>query len=224
MDLLHPRQAYHRAHTDEFGNFNNDALELSSIRSLRTGKSDYTIDHIYNDSKKSGDNHAAYSELSLTEYGHDYHLREVETDQIPLIRPSKRDGWFSGWRTGAYSAAGLALVSLGINVVAAVWLKRHPNASSNLVEVYKGDCGQVSRMDMWIHLLINIISTLLLGGSNYCMQCLCAPTRPEIDKAHGKGRFLDISVPSYRNLSSIAWPRVIMWWILGLSSIPLHLM
>lgn len=219
MDLLHPRRAYHRAYTDDFSNGNDDIIELSSIRSLRNAKSDYTINSSYNDSKKGN-----YSELSLTEYGNDFHLRGADTDQVPLMRPSARERWFSGWRMGAYCAACLALISLIINMAAAIWLRRHPNATSNLVEVFNGDCNEVSKMDMWIHLLINAISTLLLGGSNYCMQCLCAPTRAEIDKAHEKGRYLDVGVPSYRNLSSIAWPRVIMWWTLGLSSIPLHLM
>lgn len=216
MELLHPRRAYQRAYTEDA--VNDDGIELSSIRTLRSAKSDYTIDGSFDDSK------GGYSELSLTEYGNDYHHRGLGSDQIPLIPPTLRERWTSGWRLGAYSAACIALVSLIVNMAAAIWLKRHPDASSNLVEVYNGSCSEVSRMDIWVHLLINAISTLLLGGSNYCMQCLSAPTRREIDKVHAKGQYLDIGVPSYRNLSSIAWPRVIMWWILGLSSIPLHLM
>jgi len=159
----------------------------------------------------------------LQEYSSDYHLRS-NTDQIPLIQPSTHAKWFSGWRAGAYSAASLASCSLVINFTAAVWLSRHPDSDSNLVEVYKGSCDSVASMDTWVHLAINALSTLLLGGSNYCMQCLCAPNRKEIDKAHSRGRFLDIGVPSFRNLSSIAAYKVVMWWILGLSSIPLHLM
>ncbi len=202
MDILHPRRAYHRADTDDTGN--QDGIEMLSVYSSKAdSKPDYTEIH---------------------EYGSDYHLRAPDKDRQPLLEPSTRARWFSGWRTGAYSAACLALFSLIINIAAAAWLKRHPGANSNLVEVFNGSCDKVSNMDIWVHLLINAISTLLLGGSNYCMQCLCAPNRQEIDRAHAKGQFLDIGVPSYRNLSCIAWPRVIMWWILGLSSIPLHLM
>lgn len=56
------------------------------------------------------------------------------------------------------------------------------------------------------------------------MQCLSAPTRKEVDEAHAQGKWLDIGVPSVRNLTNIAKPRVAMWLGLGLTSLPLHLM
>lgn len=74
------------------------------------------------------------------------------------------------------------------------------------------------------HLVINILSTLLLGACNYSMQCLSSPTRAEIDKAHNKGVWLDIGVPSVRNLRRLSTARVTLWWLLAISSIPLHLL
>jgi hypothetical protein len=56
------------------------------------------------------------------------------------------------------------------------------------------------------------------------VQCVSAPTRVEIDRFHQKGKYLDIGVPSVRNLRAIPWSKVALWWTLGLSSIPLHLM
>lgn len=217
MDLLQPRRAYYRANSDD--PYSRDAIELSSIN---TDTGDSKSQH--STYKTNVDAKHDYLEIPVSEYGNDYHLRASDPDRLPLLQPSTTARWFSGWRTGAYSAACLALASLVINSAAAAWLKHHPNADSNLVEVFNGSCNAVSRMDIWVHLLINAISTLLLGGSNYCMQCLCAPTRAEVDRAHAKGRYLDIAVPSYHNLSSISWSRHLMWWILGLSSIPLHLM
>jgi hypothetical protein len=73
-------------------------------------------------------------------------------------------------------------------------------------------------------LLINALSTILLSASNYTMQCLSAPTRSEVDDAHSTGKWLDIGVPSVRNLGRIARKRVILWWLLGASSLPLHLL
>jgi hypothetical protein len=122
------------------------------------------------------------------------------------------------------SAAGLSLISLSINLGVGLWLVVHPKKSGGLIEVYRGECETAKQLSIWVHLAINILSTLLLGGSNYCMQCISAPTRKEIDKAHAKGRYLDIGVPGYRNLQSIAVHKCVMWWILALSSIPLHLM
>lgn len=168
---------------------------------------------------------ATSSKQPPSEFDDHVHLCSTKEDQRTLSQCSKTAICFSGWRAGAFSAACIALLSLLINIVAAVWLQGHPdNSSKQLVTVFRGDCDTVARMDIWVHLLINVLSTLLLGGSNYCMQCLSAPTRSEVDKAHASGNFLDIVVPSYRNLRHIAWFRVLLWWMLALSSLPLHLL
>ena len=52
------------------------------------------------------------------------------------------------------------------------------------------------------------------------MQCLGSPTRDEIDKAHAKGRWLDIGVPTMRNLLNINAKRTVLWVLLALSSAP----
>src|SRR5579862_4466400 len=67
------------------------------------------------------------------------------------------------------------------------------------------------------------------GASNYTMQCLCAPTREEVDRAHMRGAFLDLGMQSLWNIENFnQWklgrPRVLMWWTIGMTSIPLHLM
>ena len=56
------------------------------------------------------------------------------------------------------------------------------------------------------------------------MQCLSSPTRSEIDKAHSQGIWLDIGVPSVRNLRRLSTARIVLWWLLAFSSIPLHLL
>lgn len=83
---------------------------------------------------------------------------------------------------------------------------------------------QQKNVGFWLHLIINILSTLLLGASNYSMQCLSSPTRSEIDKAHRQKLWLDIGVPSVRNLRRISASRIALWWLLAASSIPLHLL
>ncbi|KAH8589005.1 hypothetical protein B0O99DRAFT_582222, partial [Bisporella sp. PMI_857] len=86
-----------------------------------------------------------------------------------------------------------------------------------------GECNSIKKYNTGYHLAINILSTLLLGSSNYIMQCLSAPTRAEIDKAHMKGIWLDIGIPSLKNLKLIGQKRLILWIFLGVSSWPLHL-
>ena len=73
-----------------------------------------------------------------------------------------------------------------------------------------------------MHLVIDVLSALLLRASNMCMQLLAAPTRPEIHRAHNDFYRLDIRVPSNRNLEYISRERLIVWVILGLSSVPLR--
>ncbi|KIW75837.1 hypothetical protein Z517_10582 [Fonsecaea pedrosoi CBS 271.37] len=212
MDFFEPRRAYKRAGTDY--------LELKST-------------------EVELDQHTLASKASFTTT-----YTSATRDQSPLIAdysdPIRTDPSYfsgkslrhrfltlpkglSGWRTGAITAALLGVVSFLINLVVVSWLTARGQGAS-LVEVYSGHCGKVESLDIWIHLAINTISTLLLGGSNYCMQCLCAPTREDVKRSHARGVYLDIGVPSVRNMRSISSHKLILWLALGLSSIPLHLM
>ena len=51
-------------------------------------------------------------------------------------------------------------------------------------EIFRGDCHKASRLSSSIHVLINLLSSLLLSASNLCMQLLAAPTRTEVYQAH----------------------------------------
>lgn len=77
---------------------------------------------------------------------------------------------------------------------------------------------------MLLHLVINALSTLLLSASNYAMQCLSSLTRKEVEKGHRHYIWLDIDVPSVRNLRRISRGRATFWWLLGIPGIPLHLL
>lgn len=155
-----------------------------------------------------------------------YGVNPVSGDALAsaLNNPSPTRRQFTGWKVGATSAAVVGLATLVVNLAALGWLQRHPNVDSGLVEVYHGDCRQVERLQIWSHFAINALSTLLLSGSNYCMQVLCAPTRSELDRVHARRRYMDVGVQSVRNLRYVSPYRAVVWWTLGLSSIPLHLM
>jgi hypothetical protein len=116
------------------------------------------------------------------------------------------------------SASMVATIVLLTNFVGTLVLAKAYKESS----IYRGDCNRTSAISTGIHVLINILASLLLGASNLCMQLLVAPTRSEIDKAHRKQIWLDIGIPSLRNLPHIARRRRVIWWILGISSLPLH--
>ena len=120
--------------------------------------------------------------------------------------------------------AGLAAMVLVINLIFTIWAVAKSGVQDGLGTLQEGSCKRTMRLTNRIHIAINVLSTLLLEASNYSMQCLSAPTRYEVDKAHSRGIWLDIGVPSVRNLRRLSTPRIVLWWLLAISSIPLHLL
>lgn len=137
---------------------------------------------------------------------------------------SRRQKYFQGWRVGITACAVTTGAVLVVNTVLTIWASKRYNLSNFIGTIHEGNCDQAERLDLWLHLAINVLSTLLLSASNYSMQCLSSPTRAEINKAHREKRWLDIGVSSVRNLIRISWRRLTLWSCLVLSSIPLHLM
>lgn len=131
---------------------------------------------------------------------------------------------FNGYRSGVICCAWISGLVLLLNLVFLLSAFGVSDTVNGVGVLYSGSCNKSSTLGFWIHLLINILSTALLGASNYTMQCLSSPTRAEIDTAHSKGKWLDIGVPSVRNLRSVARHRQILWLALAISALPLHLL
>lgn len=116
----------------------------------------------------------------------------------------------------------VAVVVLVINVAATVYFKVKWKTTADLGTIYRGKCSKAQQLSSRLHVVINILSTILLSISNVCMQLLAAPTRQGIDEAHGKLIWLDIGVPSFRNLWYINIKRRVILIFLAVTSIPLH--
>ena len=136
-----------------------------------------------------------------------------------------REVWrkLNGYHFGVMCCAWTSAMVLVINLSATIWGVKKFGIIDGLGTLQIGDCNTTSRIGFWLHLIINGLSTLLLGASNYSMQCLSSPTRSEIDRAHRKCIWLDVGIPSVRNLRRISWSRIGLWWALAISSVPLHL-
>jgi hypothetical protein len=132
------------------------------------------------------------------------------------------------WITGVYACARLGACVFLINVISisvAAGLSTKYGTISELSKskvIYRGSCSAVKKWDVAVHLIINVLSTSILGASNYCMQSLVAPTREEIDVCHAKGEWLDIGTASWRNLFKIGRLRVGLWIILMITATPFH--
>ena len=131
----------------------------------------------------------------------------------------------SGWRFGVAASAMATFVVMIVNITFLALAVQHsdPPLHDGAGTLVNGNCTTVKDLGTWLHLAINALSTILLSASNYTQQCLVAPTRKEVDVAHGKRDWLDIGIPSMRNLSRISKRRMFLWFTLGLTSIPLHL-
>ncbi|OJD36457.1 uncharacterized protein BKCO1_110001 [Diplodia corticola] len=150
---------------------------------------------------------------------------------LKKVRPSVhrqrtfRQQHLSGWRVGAIGAAVAAAVVLVLNISATLWVTFSPFPKKDGIgTLLEGSCADVKQSSRWIHLVINILSTVLLSCSNYCMQVLASPTRDEIVKAHNRRFWLHIGVPNLRNLLYIAKDRRNLFLLLAVSSVPLHLL
>ncbi|KAH7385720.1 hypothetical protein BKA66DRAFT_440890 [Pyrenochaeta sp. MPI-SDFR-AT-0127] len=132
---------------------------------------------------------------------------------------------YHGWRMGVLSCSCIVGFVLCCNIallIAGFYSKAGFN-KDGVADLIAGEEDVITRWNTMLHLLINILSTILLAGSNYTMQVLSSPTREEIDNAHKRGDCLEIGLLSFRNLRRISGKRVLLGTVLALSSIPLHL-
>ncbi|KAL4736185.1 hypothetical protein BDV11DRAFT_207832 [Aspergillus similis] len=129
---------------------------------------------------------------------------------------------FGGWKATLYLGSATSFTVLILNLAMVCWASfRHSDQGQNVL--YSGNCDRAKELGTCVHLLINVLSTLLLSASNFGMQCLSAPTRKDIDRAHANNEWLDIGVHSIRNLRKIPRFRMLLWLSLVLTSVPLHL-
>ena len=110
-----------------------------------------------------------------------------------------------------------------MNLIATILGTQKFRIQRGLGTIQDGSCSTTTIFGFWLHFIINGLSTLLLGASNYSMQCLSSPTQRDVDRAHRQIIWLDIGIPSVRNLRRIASSRIALWWLFAISTIPLHL-
>lgn len=129
---------------------------------------------------------------------------------------------YTGWRAGVRYFSGIALSVLVINLTSLVWAVARYGSEDGISILYRGNCHKARSLITVLHLIINLLSTILLNASNYTMQCLNSPTREAVDRAHAEKIWLDIGNPSWRNRKFVPRLNKILWFTLAFSSIPLH--
>ena len=179
-------------------------------------------DNDYDRGQARGGGRSRSSSIQLLPLGSEF-TRE-QPNSLSVWKPV----WYTGWHTGVLACATsvtiVLLINISLTVYAATNSEHKTERERGIGTLYSGSCDKSRTIGLWLHLGINVLSTVLLSGSNYTQQCLAAPTRSEIDAAHARRRWMDIGVPSVRNLFRIKAERAYLWIAIGITSIPLHLL
>lgn len=80
----------------------------------------------------------------------------------------RRNVLFEGWKFTVFLAFIASLIVLFFNVGFVLYSTTHNDGKANTT-LYEGNCEKVHRLSIGFHLLINTLSTVLLGASNFGM-------------------------------------------------------
>ena len=53
-----------------------------------------------------------------------------------------------------------------LNIIVTIWAISNHKLEEGFAQLFQGSCAEVANMSLWIHLAINVMSTLLLSASN----------------------------------------------------------
>ncbi len=135
---------------------------------------------------------------------------ETAVSEHDLARETSRSRGSSTPQLKIVAFAVLAFLVLIFNTVVLILMgiKSQTNRGLDLIPtIFEGTCDKSRKFSFWIHLLINVLSTILLMGSSDAMQTLTLMF---------KRRSAAQNQPS-----SSGW---LLWAILAISSTPLHLL
>lgn len=140
------------------------------------------------------------------------------------LRFSSATGWRQAAHVNCTILAAMSVALLGCTIGAF----QHTQGALRTHMFYAGTCAGdgsgAAGVNLALHLVINAASTAALASSNFFMQVLNAPSRREVDRAHRRGTFLGIGVPSVRNAFHVGRFKTWCWVVLLLSSVPIHLL
>lgn len=87
---------------------------------------------------------------------------------LPLPTLNDQTKWRTSVLGGSIASAIVLLVNLGFTIGVA----GNHSVQNWIGVMYDGDCRKAENLSVFLHLLINILSTVLLSASNYCMVCI----------------------------------------------------
>lgn len=102
-------------------------------------------------------------------FNEDAGINQPDPVQHKHARRSLLDVRNSGWKLTVIIAFFSSLLVLAFNLGFVLWAVQRHHVQNNRGVLHEGDCDRVKQLSVGLHLVINILSTILLGASNYCM-------------------------------------------------------
>ncbi|KAL2829980.1 hypothetical protein BDW59DRAFT_178184 [Aspergillus cavernicola] len=133
--------------------------------------------------------------------------------------------WITGVVVCSWVIGGVLALNIILTIIAAALAySNNSQQSFTFASLHTGKCSVAKNWTTGLHLVINILSTVMLGASNYCMQCLASPSRAQVDEAHNQRTWIRIGVPNIWNLlRRQRGKRQWLGYILLITSLPIHL-
>lgn len=145
---------------------------------------------------------------------------EFEQDDRPRGMRQLLNGWRGGVAFNTISTLAILLVVVVCFAIVAAKSQVFGGEST----LFSGSCSIAYNIDVGLHALINVLSIVILVGGNYVFQVLSSPTRAELNVAHEKKSWLDIGIPSIRNLSHISGFRSALAVVVILTTVAIQVM
>ncbi|KAI0521797.1 hypothetical protein F5B22DRAFT_502769 [Xylaria bambusicola] len=111
---------------------------------------------------------------------------------------------FTGWRGGIVYNTLLAIIILIVGIISLILVITRTKEFSGQLAIFSGNCSTATRINIGVHVVINVFTVVLLAGANYVFQILTSPTRREVAEAHDRKQWLDIGMCSLRNFLHVS--------------------
>lgn len=125
-------------------------------------------------------------------------------------RPGFMRSLMSGWRGGVALNLLLAFLILVVSIICLVLSSMNAGSLAGGSTIMNDKTPRVKGLNSGLHIIFNVFGIVLIAGANYVFQILTSPTREEVDNAHEKLQWMDIGIPSFRNLTAIRFGRALL--------------
>ena len=116
----------------------------------------------------------------------------------------------TGWRGGVVMNASVSFLVLITTIVCLTVALGKAQMFGGEQKIFSGGCARAGQVNLGLHVAINVVAVSLVAIANYVFQVLSSPTRNEVSTQHDLKRWLDIGIPSIRNLRAISSTRVLL--------------